>query len=184
VRARRAQGDRGAVLVEAAFVLPVLVALVMGIIDFGFSFNDWISVRQGGRDGLRQVIVSTAPPSASGSWNCNHGTFSSTSPFAASSTDLMAMDCFTKARVGLDDNKTAVSVYFATPFKAGQPVKVCVRYQTGSTTGFYNTILSGKVLGTEVESLIEQDSTTLSPFQESTFHDGTATNFPTSCSSL
>lgn len=158
-------------------MLPVLVALVMGIIDFGFSFNDWISVRQGGRDALRQVIVDTSP---SGTWSCNHGTFS------AASTDALAMDCFTKDRVGLDANKTAVSIYFSGAFNAGQPVKVCVLYETGSTTGFYNTILSGKILSTEVESLIEQNSTSLSPFQEQNFNDTnhTPTNFPSSCSTV
>ena len=160
-------------------MLPILVALVMGIIDFGFSFNDWISVRQGGRDGLRQVIVNTSPTPPGGSWTCNHG------PFSAASTDALAMDCFTKARVGLDDNKTAVSVYFSGTFTAGQPVKVCVQYETGSTTGFYNLILTNKILSTEVESLIEQNSVTLSSFRETTFiGDGRTVNWPTSCSTL
>ena len=156
----------------------------MGIIDFGFSFNDWISVRQGGRDGLRQVIVDTSPTAASGTWSCNHGTYSSAGGFSASSTDLAAMDCFTKDRVGLDANKTAVSIYFSGAFSPGQPVKVGVRYETGSTTGFYSPILGGKILSTEVESLIEQSSTTLSPFQELTFFDGNPTHFPLSCSTL
>jgi hypothetical protein len=152
-------------------MVPFLVALVMGIIDFGFVFNDWISVRQGGRDGLRQVIVNTRPtgPGAGGSWSC--GTLN-----GVSGTDPTAMACYIKSRVGLDNSKTAVAIYFTTgSFTAGQPVKVCVQYKTGSVTGLYTPLLQGKILDTEVESLIEQNSTTLTaPFSESSFPDGSA----------
>src|SRR2546421_10205254 len=74
-RRSRGRDDRGAVLVEAALLLPFLFALLFGIIDFGFTFNDWISVRQGGRDGMRQLIVDTtpAPPTPPGSWSCPAG---------------------------------------------------------------------------------------------------------------
>src|SRR2546430_1259467 len=104
-RARRADGERGAVLVEMAFTLPFLLALLFGIIDFGYSFNDWISVRQGGRDGLRQLVVSTKPT----------GTFTCTGVGAgapASTTDGYKIMCFTKTRVGLDPTLTRVKVYF------------------------------------------------------------------------
>jgi hypothetical protein len=158
------------VLVEAAFMLPILFAIVFGIIDFGFVFNDWISVRQGGRDGLRQVIVNTHPTApGGGAWSCPLGG-------GVPAGDATSMACFTKLRVGNDQNKTAVAIYFTSgSFTAGQPVKVCVQYKSGSATGAYSTILSGKVLDTEVESLIEQPSVTLiTPFQETAFPDGTA----------
>ena len=172
-RRSRGRDDRGAVLVEAAFMLPFLVALLMGIIDFGFVFNDWISVRQGGRDGLREVIVNTNPtgPGAGGSWSCDLAGC----PFSAEQTSTA---CYIKSRVGLDNTKTAVAVFFTDgSFVGGQPVKVCVQYETGSVTGAYTPILVNKVLDTEVESLIEQPpiaSTTFHPLQETAFPDGHA----------
>src|SRR3954470_4914839 len=100
----RCRSDRGAVLVETAFTLPFLLALLFGIIDFGFAFNDWISVRQGGRDGLRQAIVSTHPTPPTGGWNTTNCPITGTRPAAGS--DLENIVCFTKAAVGLDRANT------------------------------------------------------------------------------
>ena len=171
---RRGGGDRGAVLVEAAFVLPILVVLVMGIIDFGFVFNDWISVRQGARDGMRQMIVkaNVPPPTGSTSWSCP------TTGGPAAGTDAYSVMCFTKSRVGLDQTNTRVKVAFNTTngYKAGQPVKICVQYKTGSITGMFNSVLQNKVLDTDVESLIEQDDTSMAVFAETPI-----TSWPASC---
>src|SRR4051812_5771486 len=85
------RSERGAVLVEFALVVPVLVLLVFAIIDFGFTFNDWISVRQGARDGLRQAIVKTTPNApGGGTWSCpTPDGFVGTAPAAGS--DAMNM---------------------------------------------------------------------------------------------
>ena len=172
-------------LIEAALLLPFLFALLFGIIDFGYTFNDWISVRQGGRDGLRQVIVKTNPTApGGGSWSCPVG---SGGP-ASTSGDAYAITCFTKLRVGLDQNRTAVKVFWdtsGTNFAAGKPVKVCVQYRTSSLTRAYATLLDNKILDTEVESLIETTSTGLtSTFQENSFPDGTAVNWSSTCGQL
>jgi len=50
---RRARGDRGAVFVEAAFVLPVLLTFVFGIIEFGFGWRDKVTVETATRAGAR-----------------------------------------------------------------------------------------------------------------------------------
>ena len=183
-RRARARDDRGAVLIEAAFLLPFLFALLFGIIDFGFTFNDWISVRQGGRDGLRQMIVKTNPANpAGGAWACPEG---GGGPMAG--TDAQAVMCFTKMRVGLDQHKTAVKVYYDTAagasFTAGKPVKICVQYRTASLTRAYASILDNKVLDTEVESLIETTSASMAPFQENAFPDGTALTWGATCTQL
>ena len=47
------RGQRGAVLVEAAFVLPILVLLVFGIIDYGFVLKDYQSLASATRSGAR-----------------------------------------------------------------------------------------------------------------------------------
>lgn len=168
--------QRGSASVETAIILPLILALVFGIIDFGFVFNDWISVRQGGREGLRQAIVDSSPPGPSGVWSC---------PIVASSTPAVGSDahsivCYTKARIGLDPAKTRVKIFFTSPYKAGQPVKVCVQYAASSLTGAFARLLSGQVLTTQVESLIEQDQTTFTtPFEETPL-----TTWPASCNSL
>ena len=47
-------------MVEFALVIPLLMALVLGIIDYGLWFNDSISVRQGVREAARKAAVQTA----------------------------------------------------------------------------------------------------------------------------
>ncbi len=41
--ARIPRGERGAAAVEFALVLPLLVALVLGIVDFGRAYNQQVS---------------------------------------------------------------------------------------------------------------------------------------------
>jgi Flp pilus assembly protein TadG len=45
--------DRGAAVVEFAIVLPVLLLLVFGIIDFGRALNAQIALTQAAREGAR-----------------------------------------------------------------------------------------------------------------------------------
>lgn len=51
------RGDRGAAILEFALVVPFFIILVMGIIDFSNAYNDHNSVRQGVREGARQIVV-------------------------------------------------------------------------------------------------------------------------------
>jgi Flp pilus assembly protein TadG len=50
-------GERGATLVEFAFILPVFVLFIFGIIDFGWAFAQNLDVKQGAREGGRIVAV-------------------------------------------------------------------------------------------------------------------------------
>jgi len=45
--------DRGAAAVEMALVMPLLILMIMGIIDFGRIFNGEIQISQGAREGAR-----------------------------------------------------------------------------------------------------------------------------------
>lgn len=49
----RARGDRGAAAVEFALLLPVLLLLLFGIIDFGRALNAQITITQAAREGAR-----------------------------------------------------------------------------------------------------------------------------------
>lgn len=52
-RAAHGRGQRGAVLVEAALVLPVMILVVMGIIEFGFAFASSTTTTGASRSGAR-----------------------------------------------------------------------------------------------------------------------------------
>jgi Flp pilus assembly protein TadG len=49
--------DRGAAAIEFALVLPVLLLVVFGIIDFGRGLNAQITVSQAAREGARLVAL-------------------------------------------------------------------------------------------------------------------------------
>lgn len=48
---------RGAELVELAMVLPILLAIVGGVIDFGFMFQRWEVVTNAAREGARIRVL-------------------------------------------------------------------------------------------------------------------------------
>jgi len=50
---RRADSERGASLVEAALVVPLLVLLAFGAAEFGFVFLDFLNVSSAAREGAR-----------------------------------------------------------------------------------------------------------------------------------
>jgi len=52
--------DRGAAAVELALVLPVLLLLAMGIVDFGIAYNRQISLSGGAREGARWLALNAA----------------------------------------------------------------------------------------------------------------------------
>lgn len=49
--------DRGAVMVEFALILPLLLMLVIGIIQFGFALNAQVAIQAAAREGARVAAV-------------------------------------------------------------------------------------------------------------------------------
>jgi Flp pilus assembly protein TadG len=56
--------EDGAAAVEFALVLPVLLLLLMGLIEFSLVFNAQISVTNAAREGARVMAISNNPASA------------------------------------------------------------------------------------------------------------------------
>ncbi|MEU7824095.1 TadE family protein [Catellatospora sp. NPDC049133] len=56
--------DRGAAAVEMALMLPLLLLLVFGIIDFGRMLNTQIRVTEAAREGARAVTITNANSAA------------------------------------------------------------------------------------------------------------------------
>jgi Flp pilus assembly protein TadG len=64
LRVHRRRDDRGAAAVEFALVLPLLVLLIVGMIQFGFVFNAYITVTHAAREGARMAAVNAFSVSA------------------------------------------------------------------------------------------------------------------------
>ncbi len=56
-RAHTALDDRGAAAVEFALVLPFLLVIVLGIVDFGRMLNMQITLTQAAREGVRVAAL-------------------------------------------------------------------------------------------------------------------------------
>lgn len=63
---RLARGEDGQALTEFALVLPLLLVLVTGIIQFAFFFKDYIALTDATRVGARQAAVSRTLPDPNG----------------------------------------------------------------------------------------------------------------------
>ena len=143
-RARRhpsRAGSRGAVLVEFALVAPLLILLLFGIVEFGFVFNDYQSVRQGVRDATRVAVVNNVPNCAS----------------AGDATDDLV--CYVEQRIGLSgDTRVRIDVTAANAAVAGDrgSVKICVQRQIRSVTGMLSPFLNGRYISTEVTMRVER----------------------------
>ena len=57
---REARADRGAALVEFAMLMPLLLLLVIGIVEFGFLLGQFNEVRHGAHEGARLAAVDDA----------------------------------------------------------------------------------------------------------------------------
>jgi len=83
-RAPRLTGAReeGVAAVEMALVMPLLLLLVFGIIEFGFIFNRYITLTHAAREGVRLLAIgessSTATTAAEGSGGSSGASFGST----------------------------------------------------------------------------------------------------------
>jgi hypothetical protein len=142
------ESERGLAIVEFVMVVPLLIILLVGIIDFGFLFNDTISVRQGARDGGRQAAV---------------GKFGSDSacylaPGFNVTGNQANLFCLTKSRDGIADQDTRVRVVVGDldhpVYAIGKPVTVCVQYRIHSITGVL-PFLDGKVFKTRTTFRVE-----------------------------
>ena len=60
----RPDRDRGAAAVEFALVVPVLLLLVLGIVEFGRIYNIQTTLSAAAREGARTMALENSPPNA------------------------------------------------------------------------------------------------------------------------
>ena len=132
--------SRGVAIVEFALIAPLLFLLLFGIIEFGFVFNDYQSVRQGVRDATRAAVVDNVP-------NCSAG------------DDTADLVCLVEQRVGLPgDTRVRIDVTAANPAIDGDrgSIKVCVQREIRSVTGMLSPFLNNRFISTEVTMRVER----------------------------
>jgi Flp pilus assembly protein TadG len=52
------KNERGQTMTEFALVLPILVVLLFGIVQFGIAFNNYVTLTDAVRAGARKAVVS------------------------------------------------------------------------------------------------------------------------------
>ncbi|MCW2583306.1 MAG: tadE [Klenkia sp.] len=91
----RLQSERGAAAVEFALVLPLLLLLVFGIVEFGRAFQVQATLAQAAREGARVMAVQNNATAARAAVQA--ATTSLTTPLAASQIVITPTSCTTAA---------------------------------------------------------------------------------------
>ena len=68
-RGGKARDERGAIAVELIIVLPILVVLLFGLIEFGVAMSKFQAYMSAAREGARYAAVHCRPDSSTGCTN-------------------------------------------------------------------------------------------------------------------
>ncbi|QCB96748.1 hypothetical protein E5206_07220 [Arthrobacter sp. PAMC25564] len=131
----RGNQQRGAAAVEFALIVPLLLGLVLGVIDYGMAFGQFISLQGAAREGARQGVTQG---------------------------DVIASA--SQARGFLDSTKLQVKFAVDTSGGAPGVMVVCLRYPQSSLSGFYSWALAG-VIETKAVMKMEGTATVTSGAQ-------------------
>ena len=140
-------------MVELAIILPIFLVLVFGVIEFGLTYNNYITVRQGTREAARQGAVG------------NFGSTSSCSLTGVSgspSTDMQKLMCLAKQQIGLSYANTRVKILSGSAdfsssgtFQKGEAIIVCTEYPVDTMAKFVSPFLGSAVLKSKTAMRIE-----------------------------
>lgn len=117
--------ERGAAAVEFAILLPLLLMLVLGTIEFGRAYNAQITLTNAARDGVRVMAINNDPAAAKAAAQNAAASVSSTIP--AANITLSTTACSTGNQVTLTINYTLSTITgIAGPFPmTGKGVMLC-----------------------------------------------------------
>jgi Flp pilus assembly protein TadG len=141
--------------VEFALALPLLIALMMGIVDFGLILSESIGVTQGVREAARAAAAGEV-----GTVDCA-GDINGT----VADPNTRAIICRTKDRVGEDPGDTRVRVVVDDvdgdgngDYAAGNYFAVCAMYPMVSASGLFDEMLADRHQTGRVVMRIDDDS--------------------------
>jgi len=84
------QDDEGAAAVEFGLVLPLLLLIVFGIIQFGIAYNAQLALSAGAREGVRTLAINPGTRSVS---DATSRTIAAASPLASSAINVSTTPC-------------------------------------------------------------------------------------------
>ena len=127
VRQGRARDERGTALAELAIVMPLLLVLILGMLDFGKAFHEWIDQTHVANEGARLAAVNYCPdPTAAD--GCGWGTT------ACPVTDRTQCIAWFVANQ-LDTKELRPPGRTASSYAPQQnPAQACISYPNGTTT--------------------------------------------------
>jgi Flp pilus assembly protein TadG len=140
---RRDSREGGAAAVEFALVVPLLLMVLFGILDYGLLFSNALSAKQGVREGARQGVVSNFGPACTMTW--------ATAP----SADITNLACTTVDRTSVVAGTPYLKIKVPNGWVKGKPLVVCEMVQTNGLTGIV-PLPSGGVVTSKVEMSIEK----------------------------
>ncbi len=129
---RSRHNERGAAVVEAAFVLPFLVMFFAAIVDFGFILNDLQQVNNATFRAVRELAVDEY----SGATGCVAD--------PATALDTEKLVCMVRNYSGRPVAETYVRVVPPAAMTSGEQVLVCLTTRSRSITGIAEP-LSGQI---------------------------------------
>ena len=133
----RVSAEQGASLVEFALTLPLLLALLFGLIEMSWAFSQTNDIRHGAREGARAAAVDIGTVSAVGQAVCDR------------------MDVVAPAQnINVTLNQIATSSSGEGGVEALAQISVTADLKT--ITGFYDFLLGSKTLTSTVEFRLEQ----------------------------
>ena len=134
-------------------MLPILLLVVFGIIDFGISFGNYESVRSGTREAARLGVVNDLTNAPACSINGTVITPPSNPTTASDATN--ALVCLAKDRIGLSGTETKIRISI-TGQAVGDDLEVCASFPVTALNGFTAPFLSGRILTSSVTMRLEQ----------------------------
>lgn len=117
--------ERGAAAVEFAILLPLLLMLVLGTIEFGRAYNAQITLTNAAREGVRVMAIGNDPAGARTAARNAAATVSTTIP--TTDVTLSTTVCSTGAQVTLTITYNLATITgIAGPFSiTGKGVMLC-----------------------------------------------------------
>jgi Flp pilus assembly protein TadG len=118
------RGDRGTALVELALVMPLLLLLLLGMLDFGKAFREWLEETHLANEGARLAAVNYCPDATQA--DCGWSTLS------CPTTGSQCLAWYIANQIDTAELKSGRALSSYAP--AQNAAQACISYPNGSAT--------------------------------------------------